>query len=137
MDRREALKKLSVGGAVAAGGSIVLSSTNVAYAMSGQPPTTAQFTIGAGSSTSLASVRVILPVTPGCTPTGWAWTLNSWSVSQGNSATVRVQGSSMLEVLTLLKSKHGWGPGDWVRVTVIVSWDCGGDVSYSSGQLNY
>lgn len=37
MDRREALKKLAVGGAIAAGGSLVMSSNLVAYAASGGP----------------------------------------------------------------------------------------------------
>jgi hypothetical protein len=35
MDRREAIKKLAIGGAIAAGGSIVLSTNNVAFAASG------------------------------------------------------------------------------------------------------
>jgi hypothetical protein len=35
MDRREAIKKLAAGGAIAAGGSMILSSNNVAFAASG------------------------------------------------------------------------------------------------------
>ena len=38
MDRREALKKLATGGAIAAGGSFVLSSNQVAFAASGPVP---------------------------------------------------------------------------------------------------
>jgi hypothetical protein len=40
MDRREALKKLAAGGAIAAGGSFVLSSNQVAFAASGPDPNT-------------------------------------------------------------------------------------------------
>jgi hypothetical protein len=94
MDRREALKKLAAGGAIAATGSMVLSTRDVAYAMSGGtgltdipgPDDPLPFVF---QNNTNGTVTIQSAVTPSCAGSGSATTTYSWrilgyNVSGGN-----------------------------------------------------
>lgn len=88
MDRREALKKLAVGGAIVAGGSLVLSTNNVAFAASGTTtplPTWSAPINGQGQGTLVLSAP--LPP-PGATNTTYQWEIRGCDVSQGRTLVV-------------------------------------------------
>jgi hypothetical protein len=93
MDRREALKKLAVGGAIAAGGSIVLSSNNVAFAASGDPvppPSALALTTPVGNKGE-GTLRITAPPAPtGANPatTTYQWEIRGCDVDQGRTLVV-------------------------------------------------
>ena len=86
MDRREALKKLAAGGAVAAGGSMVLSSNRVAYAASvggvtGIPAPGEPLPITYNTTTGPAMVQIQDATTPGCADDSPVTTTHSWKIN--------------------------------------------------------
>ena len=134
MNRRDALKKLSAGGAIAAGGSMVLSSTNVAYAASGTAPTGTIQTVSVlgsvwtvelqlGSSTWIEQSRT--------------WSYSVVSLSPANSGIS--SGAASATNFQLSKLNNGgnpanWKSGDQIAFSVTVVFDCG-TVSYGSTTL--
>lgn len=133
MNRREALKKLSAGGAIAAGGSMILSSANVAYAMSGPLPTATIRTNSISGSTWTVEL-VLGPST--CTETSRTWNYTIASLSP-TSATVS-SGPVSATNFQLFKSHPGnsgnWRAGDAVDFSVTVNFDCG-PVTYGPTRL--
>jgi hypothetical protein len=88
MDRREALKKLAVGGAIVAGGSLVLSSNAVALSGSGTQtplPTWSAPINGQGQGTLVLTA----PTPPsGATNISYQWEIRGCDVSQGRTLVV-------------------------------------------------
>jgi hypothetical protein len=88
MDRREALKKLAVGGAIVAGGSLVLSSNAVAQSGSGTTtplPTWSAPINGQGQGTLVLTA----PTPPsGATGAEYQWEIRGCAVSQGRTLVV-------------------------------------------------
>lgn len=90
MDRREALRKLAAGGAIAAGGSFVLSSNRVAYAASvggvtgipapGEPLPIAYAIIDPLFQDS--RIQVIDTTTPACVDASPVTTTHSWKINK-------------------------------------------------------
>jgi hypothetical protein len=94
MDRREALKKLAIGGAIAAGGSIVLSSNAVAQSASGpavapQPSAVPISVPVSGSGTG--TVTVSAPPAPAgavLSATTYEWQIHTCRVSNGRTLVI-------------------------------------------------
>lgn len=94
MNRRDALRKLAAGGAIATTGSVVLSSRQVAHAAS--PPSTGLSNVpGSSDPMSMAStnnpngtVTLTDTVTPTCVSgsltTTYAWRINGYDIGPGN-----------------------------------------------------
>jgi hypothetical protein len=100
MDRRAALKKLAAGGAIAMGGSMVLSSNAVAYAASvpdgvigGIPPAGQPLPVSIPPFSNSTGVLTItdptVPLYNGnqSVDVSRAWRINGYELSRGNSAT--------------------------------------------------
>jgi hypothetical protein len=97
MDRRAALKKLAAGGAIAMGGSMVLSTNNVAFAASGPvaggiplegEPLPVSLPPFSNSSGVLTITDVTQPVYSGVgVQTSHAWRINGYTLQRGSSAT--------------------------------------------------
>ena len=95
MDRREALRKLAIGGALAAGGSMVLSSNNVAFAASAEPlsgiPTQGQsLPVAPSSSASSGTVTLSYASQAVCASgdrveTTYAWRINGFVLKKNGS----------------------------------------------------
>lgn len=134
MNRREALAKLSVGGAIAVGGSMVLSSTNVAYAASGTAPSgTIQTNSVSGSSWTVE--LVLGPST--CVEQSRTWSYSVVALSPRRS--IVVGGNSSAATYQVTKYNNGnnltnWKSGDQVSFSVTVVFDCG-TVSYGPTTL--
>ena len=134
MDRREALKKLGVGGAVAAGASLVLSSNPVAAAGSGPPglpPNPRPSVIYSNASNTITITLTVPNCTDGSPPTTqYLWSNPTGTLATGNQ-TVTISGSSMNASVTLLRtghpnaSKNAWSNGDAFSVQVSVTLTCG------------
>jgi len=91
MDRREALKKLAIGGALAAGGSIVLSSNNVAFAQSGiiPPPTAMPVTVTATGKNGAGVIQLSAPPAPtGTTGATYEWRILGCKVPTGRTLVI-------------------------------------------------
>lgn len=93
MDRREALKKLAVGGALAAGGSIVLSSNAVAYAQSASgPPTPSALTILVPTNgSSVGTIQLTAPSPPPGAETGpttYEWQILGCNIDNGRTLVI-------------------------------------------------
>ena len=96
MDRRAALKKLAAGGAIAACGSMVLSSNNVAFAASGPvaggiplegEPLPVAIPPFSNSTGVLTITDVTQPVyNGGAVQVSHAWRINGYQLDRGNSA---------------------------------------------------
>lgn len=137
MDRREALRKLGVAGAVAAGGSAVLSSTVVAAAMSGVCipviPDPVDFII----TQPVNAEQVIIQYGPGTmlgVDTIFQWS-NAKIVTAANPVGgVRILGSTASRQVTLERrttatgvgSARNWLPGGVYSVLLTVEWSCTG-----------
>jgi hypothetical protein len=149
MDRREALKKLATGGAIAAGGSFVLSSNQVAFAASGPPePSDLVAYVEGGDG---ASFTITGEPPDGTTSTSYQWQLNYisltpagkkqvnlldgggnvlWSSTLGDKVCGRpctpwTSSSTALGTVQLDRHK-GLKPGDVYELDVIVSWTFSG-----------
>jgi hypothetical protein len=92
MDRREALKKLAVGGAIAAGGSFVLSSNNVVFAASGVVPSPSALTVQTPvNSKGEGTLRLTAPPAPaGANPanTTYQWEIRGCDVKPGRTLVI-------------------------------------------------
>ncbi len=114
MDRREALKKLAAGGAIAATGSVVLSSRDVAYAASGpgtslteipgpsEPlPITVQTNISNNGKTGTVTVGDNTSPTcgSGTMMRSYSWRINSYNISGGNSWKLQIKDSNDSQVI--------------------------------------
>lgn len=93
MDRREALKKLAVGGALAAGGSIVLSSNAVAFAQSTNgPPPPSQLSIATPTNGSgVGTIQLSAPAPPpGAAggPTTYQWQILNCGIPNGRTLVI-------------------------------------------------
>ncbi len=92
MDRREALKKLAVGGAIAAGGSFVLSSNNVVFASSGVVPPPSAMTVQAPVNTKGdGTLQLSAPPAPaGANPasTTYQWEIRGCDVDSGRTLVI-------------------------------------------------
>jgi len=93
MDRREALKKLAVGGALAAGGSIVLSSNNVAFAQStsGPPsPDLVSITTPTTGKRGAGIIKLSAPNAPDGASDGttYEWQIRGCSVPNGRTLVI-------------------------------------------------
>jgi hypothetical protein len=114
MDRREALKKLGAGSAIAATGSFVLSSSNVAYAQSGgnsdltglpasdEPlPITVQTTMS--SNGKKGTVIISDNTTPMCGDQSpnrhYCWRINSFKVKGGNGWKQQIKDANDSQVI--------------------------------------
>jgi hypothetical protein len=127
MDRREALKKLSAGGAIAAGGSVVLSSTNVAYAASNGTLPSAGWTYLGGTG-SKRSVRLDLSPTT-CVRSGEVATLLS---SNRPNAAIDDKGTNAttLEIQVKVTGGGVWAVNDTFTVRWSINWDCAPTQTY-------
>lgn len=110
MNRRDAIKKLAAGGAVAAGASVVLSSNDVAFAAS--PADTGLVDVPgptealplAFTSNSNGSATIGDAVSPSCagggTPTvTYSWKVNTFNFSGGSRHLVMVNASNLSQVI--------------------------------------
>jgi hypothetical protein len=136
MNRREAIQKLAAGGAIAAGGSLVLSSNNVAFAASGcmlvdVPADGAPLPLAAGDAgTGVLDIAVSPP--PSCTCDDFTpmydWTLTRFSITPPNGSMTASQTSTSTVRLTKLDKKgrpkafHG---NDQFAFLLKTSWQCG------------
>jgi hypothetical protein len=109
MDRREALKKLATGGAIAAGGSFVLSSNAVAYAASGPPvvsgipeegqPLPVSIPPFSNSSGILTISDASIPIYTGggtSVQTTHAWRINGYTLSQNSATGIEIRSGGLL-----------------------------------------
>ena len=93
MDRREALKKLAVGGVLAAGGSIVLSSNAVAYAQSASGPPLAETLsiVVPINGSGVGTIQLSAPPTPvGATAgaTTYEWQILNCGIPSGRTLVI-------------------------------------------------
>jgi len=147
MNRRDALKKLAAGGAIAMGGSMVLSSNSVAFAASGpvMPDPESLFTL---SETGEQAVLSVTGLPPGAVSASYEWQINYISLAPkgkkqidlldendtviystqlgasvcGRPCTPWTPSSSGLSTVRLDRHK-GMTPGDYYEVDVRVTWD--------------
>lgn len=121
MNRRDAIRKLAAGGAVAAGASVVLSSNDVAHAAS--PPDTGLTDVpGPGEPLQLnfvpnadGTVTIGDAESPACTTGGaptvtYSWKVNSFSFSGGNRHLVIVNASNLSQVIQDASGSSGYSP---------------------------
>jgi hypothetical protein len=114
MDRREALKKLAAGGAIAATGSVVLSTRDVAYAFSGansglsglpasdQPlPITAQTTMSSNGKKGTVTISDTTAPMCGTQSAGrhYCWRINSFNVKGGNGWKLQIKDGNDSQVI--------------------------------------
>jgi hypothetical protein len=85
MDRRDALKKLGVGGAVAVAGPVLLDSFNVASASSTQLPPADNLIIASVANRGIDGVRIVLDTSQFPSNTQFAWVVFSGG---GNNVSV-------------------------------------------------
>ena len=126
MDRREALKKLAAGGAVAAGGSMVLSSNKVAYAASigcvtgiPAPGDPLPITYAVTGPQSRRRIQVVDATTPACVDGGPVTTTHSWRINSFD-----VAGRRSLVQMRL------WDAANTTQI--VVGSASGGDNNYST-----
>ena len=107
MDRRAALKKLAAGGAIAAGGSFVLSSNQVAFAASGGtsiPGPGDDLPISSGSTQGQVSITdstyYTCPEPGGGEPTvTYSWKINGYNLRPPGNSTIELVDANTGEVL--------------------------------------
>jgi hypothetical protein len=133
MDRREALKKLGAAGAIAVGGSAVLSSRSVAFAASGECVATIPTTAAIRLSHSNAAPRRItanyLPSRPnGASSQTYSWR-NATIVPPATGGVALL--STTQRSTTLERRRPGlrprdqvWAAGDGFTVDVQITWTC-------------
>jgi hypothetical protein len=134
MDRREAIKKLAAGGAIAAGGSMILSSNNVAFASSHcefvNVPLNGDNLPLVATDAGTGILDIAVSPLPGCTcgmsPT-YQWVLvsgsvtpwhNSLSATQVTSSTVRLHKTDRRG------RPKGFHSNDSFVLTLATSWRC-------------
>jgi hypothetical protein len=119
LNRREAIRKLAAGGAVAAGASVVLSSHDVAFAAS--PPDTGLTNVP-GSTEPLpiafmpntnGTVTVGDATSPACTSGGgptvtYSWKVNSFSFSGGNRHLLVVNAANLSQIIHDTSGSSGY-----------------------------
>lgn len=132
MNRREALKKLGAGGAIASGASVVLLSNGVAYAASGTIGVPDRPTVNSYSYLSNALTISLNALPPSCTigPSNPSY---SWSNASGTvqgQQVVSTSGSNSNSVVLVRTGnpapQNPWGNGDVFTVNVTVTWSCSG-----------
>jgi hypothetical protein len=119
MNRRDAIKKLAAGGAVAAGASVVLSSNDVAFAAS--PPDTGLTDVPGpsdplpivfspnGNGTVTVDATSSASCAPGGTPTvTYSWKVNSFNFSGGNRHLLVVNANNPNQVILDTTSSTGY-----------------------------
>ena len=119
MNRRDAIRKLAAGGAVAAGASVVLSSNDVAFAAS--PPDTGLIAVPgpteplpiAFTPNSDGTVTIGDSGSPSCSTEGtptvtYSWKVNSFSFSGGNRHLLLVNAANLSQVIHDTTSSTGY-----------------------------
>ena len=119
MNRRDAIRKLAAGGAVATGASMVLSTNDVAFAAS--PPDTGLTDVPAAGaplpiafvSTTNGTVRINATSSAACIGGGvptvtYAWKVNSFSFSGGNRRLLVVNASNLSQIIHDTSSSTGY-----------------------------
>ncbi len=136
MDRREALKKLGVGGAIAVGAPLVASSFQVAHAVSGEPPTEPP---DAGDHWVQPQRWYLVPAytfTPGTVTCGvggdpaeisFTYATKSFIAGDYGATTLDLSHDSNSVII----EGAGWRLSDsmapaFFTVTIVVTWTCGG-----------
>jgi hypothetical protein len=135
MDRREALKKLGAAGAIAVGGSAVLSSRSVAFAASGECVATIPTTAAIRFTHSNASRRRITARYQPSRPSGASSQTYSWRnavILPPTTGGVALLGATQ-QTATLERRRPGlrpnnqvWVAGDAFSVDVQITWTCTG-----------
>ena len=135
MDRREALRKLGVAGAIVVGGSAVLSSQDVAFAASGciaSIPTPISLTITQQRTRSRVTIAYAPPSTPGVT-VNYKWSEPKLLGFPAPAGGIRIRGSSTGPTVTLQRTttptgtrSRNWAVGEQYSVLFTITWSCTG-----------
>ena len=167
MDRREAIKKLAAGSALAAGGSMVLSSRNVAYAASapgtglaGVPGPSDDLPITVNSSNGVVTYSDASNPTcaSGSLDRSYSWTIKSLKL-KGKTSKLEIRNSSNTEMIRNAvggysnpNSGHGTVElhkvsesgesedlvkADKFEVGLIVRWRCSGADAYVEAEYSF
>jgi hypothetical protein len=121
MNRRDAIKKLAAGGAVAAGASVVLSSNDVAFAAS--PPDTGltnapgpgeplplAFTPNSNGTVTMNATSPAACISGGTPTVMYSWKVNSFSFSGGNRHLLLVNANNLSQVIHDTQGSTNYSP---------------------------
>ena len=156
MDRRAALKKLAAGGAIAAGGSFVLSSNQVAFAASDTNIPDSGVNLPIASSSTQGEVAISDPAFYTCTgeqvTTTYAWRINGYDLRPPGNTVIELVDAATGAVLyegngfpmctscggsymsgsssaSLRRDHSKLKNGDEYNIGLMVTWECGAVVT--------
>jgi hypothetical protein len=174
VNRREAIRKLAAGGAVAVGASAVVSTRDVAYAaspantnLSNVPaeldPLPISFSANANGTVTIGDVTPAACIGGGTPTITYSWKVNGFSLSGGNRHLLVVNASNPNDVIHDTTSSTGYSSpstshpavelrktnngkkrtikpldsSDSYNVSVIVTWQCGGENSALEAEYTF